>query len=351
MRILCAFLLFLFTAPVLAQAKDDDNIHVAFRYGAWTGRAAYEEGQFRFCAMSAHYVHGIVMAFLLKPDLQWAVMFAKDNGFPRNAPRQFQFYIDGQHKLTDTANPVGDSGLIMPLPDSAPLMRDMRAGRMLSVVSGHGTTRFSLRGTSQAFVELYNCVRKHDRVAAGGGAFGGGGRVAASPPQPAGTGLDAYRVPRDVLVAEMANIFSESGVKAYRFMPYEENKSVGEVVWQWPDNSFSGISVYRNIPNVALAREEGEILRVHASGCKGNFVSGRRAPGQVGQFEVRKLFAHCTAGIQSVYFEYALLLHPGQYYVKFVDARFGGAESPSAPAGEQANVQDALLRRFASERQ
>jgi hypothetical protein len=353
MRILCAILLFLCTLPARAETVFENLV---FRHGAWIGNAAYKpDGRFVFCAMVAPYQNRIVMGFSLAPSMEWGLLFIRDGGFPANGPREFHLYVDGRHAFTGTAINADGKVLYIPLPSSAFLMRDMRAGQVLRVVSGYGTSSFRLTGTSQAFVELYNCVQQRSQTAFGGpqgapttGAFGATGTSATPSPQPARTGtLDSYRIPRDILLTEMANNFSANGTKDYKFLPHEEFKTFGDVVWQLPDGSLGGVIAFRNIPDMPLAQEEDAIFRMHNAACKGNYASGRRAPGYMGRLEIRKLFTHCEAGTNSAYFEYSLLFEPNARYVRLVTARIGGAIPPKPPADDQVPTQDALLKAFA----
>jgi hypothetical protein len=354
MRILCAILLFLCTAPARAETVVENLV---FRHGAWIGNAAYKpDGGFQFCAMVAPYRNRILMGFSLAPNMEWGILFIREGGFPPNSPREFHLYVDGRHGFSGTAHNADGKALFIPLPSSAFLMRDMRAGRMLKVVSAYGTTSFQLTGTSQAFVELYNCVRQRSQTAFGGpqagpstGAFGGGTTYATSP-QPANVGkLDSYRIPRDELLTEMANTFSANGMQAYKFLPHESYKTFGDVVWQLPDGSLGGVTAFRNIPDIPLSQEEDAIFRMHNAACKGNYASGRRAPGYMGRLEIRKLFTHCEAGNNSAYFEYSLLFEPNARYVRLVTARIGSTIPPKPPADDQVPTQDALLKAFASD--
>lgn len=291
----------------------------AFISGNWTGEAYYrDDGAFGFCSIRTGYQSGIYVTFGLLPNGVWRVAFDRPGGFSSLTQRRLDLYIDGQFVFGAPAETF-EGGLMLTLPSNVALFQAMRIGYRLKVVTPAGHADFDLSGSAVALSQLLACAQQHSAPS-----------LAEAPilPPAARSGTAASNDPikfsRDQVLTYAANILSAANITGYRFLPYEETKDLGDVVWTLGDGSIGSILMVKGYGEVVdLNQLTAAISQGDGEDCKGDFVSGKKAPRYIGAVEVRKFFTLCRAGDKSTHMNYSFLKLPKGIYVRYLSGRFG----------------------------
>jgi hypothetical protein len=135
---------------------------------------------------------------------------------------------------------------------------------------------------------------------------------------------DQTKFPRDQVLTYAANVLAAANVTGYTFLPYEDTKAIGDVVWKTAEGGLGAILMIRARPGeLDLDQATASLSQGDSKSCKGDFVSGKKAPRYVGSVEVRRFFTLCKAGAESGYMEYSFLMLPQGVYIRHVSGRFG----------------------------
>jgi hypothetical protein len=323
MRTIFALTLLLIASATNALA---DRSVPAFVSGNWTGIAFYHgDGSFGLCSISTEYQSGISITFGLLPDGIWKIGFGQTGGFSSNVQRQLRLYVDGKFVYGAPADHSDDT-LVLTLPSTADLFHSLRMGHVLKVITPGGTAEFSLAGTAAAFLEMLDCVRRHS------------GQNTASVPsaleraQQTHTEAaidDRNKFTRDQALTYAANLLAAANITGYRFLPFEETKHVGDVVWTFDNDKIGALFLFRNIQDdVDVDRLSASVTQDDGVSCKGDFVSGKKASRRVDAVEVTRSFSACSAEENSFYFEYSWMRLPNGAFIRLVNGGFGADSDP-----------------------
>jgi hypothetical protein len=319
----------LFILVASSQSASADKLVPAFVSGNWDGQAYYDDnGIFNFCSIYGEYRSGISITFAMHPDGTWKIGFGQPGGFSNQVGSRLNFYVDGQFIYGAPADSNNQS-LVLTLPSTVELFHKLRVGHALKIVTPGGTADFDLTGTSAALLEMMACVKQHS--GANIAAYSSGLEPAAgSSPTP--TLDDPNRISRDQALTYAANLLSAANVSGYQFLPYEETKVMGDVVWTLPDNGIGALSILTNLNEpIDVDHLSASALKDDSISCKGDFVSGKKTPRQIGSVKISRSFSACSEGSDSYYYDYSWINLSSSTFVRLVNGRVGIAAGETTP--------------------
>jgi hypothetical protein len=277
---LFAFLAVLLAGASAARASSTQPFEAG---GNWTGQAHFtDEGQFSFCAVTADYVNGVQLGFVMTPDFQFGISLYSASWSMRTESKfDVSMSVDRRWSRRFEAEAIDPTALIIWIGDEPAGFEALRRGYVLSIATASASYDLNLTGSSNAFARTSECVLAHSG--------GSSNRLASAADQVAGFLLAA-------------------GVESATMMTAEESREiwgVDHVAWR-VGQGWGAIFTDPLNGQTPEAFVSG-VMSTLGSDCKGAFASGSK-PAPAGS--MRRFFSACrgetytlhTLGV-SVFFE------------------------------------------------
>lgn len=287
-RLLLIILAAMLAVPALHGGLAEAKARVVpySKAGVWSIRAVFRDtGPFDHCSANARYKSGTNISIIAYTSGNWRLWFSHPN-WPDRGTETFpaRVEVDGRTVLQRNGNFKGRNAYI-DLGRDIEKVKALMRGRNMSVVTPSGTSRFSLKGTFRATVEVARCW-KANRQAPNAGAFGsansgsansgsggafGGGAVPNQAPNRKVNELSRANT------LELATRYLAKAQQPYAILPANQNTLKHfPVNWKYRDGSFGGMRVFQNT-SVAVENLLTSLLADQAKSCDGRNASQRGA--------------------------------------------------------------------------
>ena len=342
----------LITLLALLQPSYAQNHQVSqMTSGNWNGGAYLNNAtnSFSYCAMSARYKSGILVVFAIDNAREWRVGFTSNQfNFNKGAKYPISYTIDGASSGTMSGIARENNYIIVELPGKSALFDQFRYGTMLAISINGSTHRFKLDGTSRALSMLLDCANKNYEESKPEARnepprLNTPSTPSAAPPSSstsksvtANDRLDATRF--------VANLFSSSEFRDYRFMTSEElnDKKMPEILREsdvaWVAPNAVGLLHIFSMTATSIDDQINAAMADDAKVCKGRFASGKTA--EDGNANFKQLFTICDDKEKSFSVEYLFLPRKNGLAYRFGTIALG--RSDQAP--ENKSLREALRK-------
>jgi hypothetical protein len=328
--------------PTAAQNYKVSDLSV----GNWSGGAYLNRktNEFAYCGMFASYKSGIGVHFAIDNDDEWRIGFnASKFQFRSGNSYSIAYTIDGSPASLLTGVAKDPNFIVVELPSKSTLFDQFRYGNMLTVSVAGNVYQFKLEGTAKALAVLLDCARNN--TPAGRQAQRETTRPAPSPtPQPnqssggvtANDRLDATRF--------VANLFSRTDFRSYRFMSSEEleDKKLPDVVRSadvaWIAPQAIGLLHIFSTQITSIDDQVSSALASDAKACNGRFASGKVSDEEDSSF--KRLYTICDDKNNSFNIEYLFLPRKNGLAYRFGTMVFGRADQ----APDNKDLREALKK-------
>ena len=316
MRPLLVFTLLAAATPLhgaLSPAEAKVRVVPYSKAGVWSVRAVFRQnGPFDHCSANARYKSATRVSIIAYRSGNWRLWFAHPS-WPDRGRTTFPatLQVDGRTVLKRRGNFKGRNAYIDLGRDTEKIKALMR-GQQMAVISPSGTSRFSLKGTFRATVQVARCWKANYQTPSSGsgafgsannssgGAFGGGGTGSGA----FGGGAPVRKRPSNEMTRantlELATQYLSKSKRPYSILPV--NKSPLKhfpVSWKYSNGSIGGMRVFQNT-SVSVEKLLSTLLSDQAKFCKGRNASHREGVRNVQGHQMIRAKGVCENGNGSV---------------------------------------------------
>lgn len=156
MRLVGTLVVALLAGPAAGLAQDRVG---AFEIQGWTGTAQFDRTRQTFsqCAVSTVY-GGIELSFVLTPDGEFRIEIGADDWHLRPGGDYVTTLMIDNRTIQVIAAARSEKRLAADFGADDDIIKELRDGQFLRVLSEHIGISFSLTGSSQALLKLRSCV-------------------------------------------------------------------------------------------------------------------------------------------------------------------------------------------------
>jgi len=325
--------------PAAAQNYKVSDLSV----GNWSGGAYLNRktNEFAYCGMFASYKSGIGVHFAIDNDEEWRIGFnAQKFQFRAGNSYSIAYTIDGSSASVLTGVAKDTNFIVVELPSKSALFDQFRSGNMLTVSVAGSIHQFRLEGTSKALAVLLDCARNYSPA----------GREArrdvrpSAPPPPNQTSGTVTANDRLDATRFVANLFSRTDFRNYRFMSSDElsDKTLPDVVRSadvaWIAPQAIGLLHIFSTQTTSIDDQVSSALAGDAKACNGRFASGKVSDEDDSNF--KRLYTICDDKSKSFNIEYLFLPRKNGLAYRFGTMVFGRADQ----APDNKDLREALKK-------
>jgi len=326
-------------ATMSASLADTKSVFYANASG-WTVEAVYDvpSSQFSFCVANAIYRDETNFAISLNRTGEWFLIFY-NNAWSSSNTGAFPVNIIVDGKIIDRTDASWlAKGALIKFGDAPEKVVALMRGRVLTVATSSGTSRFSLDGSFKAALAVAACAELHSgQQARDNGAFG-------NKPVAQNETEGANKLPRSLTLEVAAEYLGKWNVP-YRILPQSENFFTNlPVNWKYGEHSVGGMLV---LTGSGLSGEQTfvSILQDHTKICTGKSGIVRETPERAGDSMIYKARGVCQENTET--FEISYIVLEGNEFVIIVLELLDGIDARSYPTiKKQPEVSGDLMARF-----
>lgn len=270
-----------------AEARD------RFTVGNWSGGSYVDDnGQFSHCSMSAAYVGGTNLLFVIMSDGRFYLGLSNDAwSLTDRETYRVRYWVDRDRPRRVDAKAISDRLVVFDPPSRDWAFDRLRRGYVLNIETQRDKMAFRLDGTFVALRRLARCVS--NELAANRGT----GRPAAEgASNPFENGSDTERAELRVeAVTVAANILARSGMRDFELLDADKAPELlGEGFHAyWRSEAIYGGLVILPDYDDSLEELASRAIGIVAGNCNGEFESGLRRNASVTQPRSIRFFVSC----------------------------------------------------------
>lgn len=342
LSIVCHFLAVL---GVVLAAQPLEAATGNFQSGNWSGKPMFKKtGQFARCFMNVKYRNGITLGFDIDRKYTWAIWLYRPKwNLNKGAKLPTQIVVDGANAINVTAAAISPKLIMIPLKNSARIVKLMRGGNTMRINLGPTSVPFKLQGTSKAISKLSRCVARQLALETGRrdtlgvkssgkrDTLGIGGPAARPKPKlkrRANTktaGLAKFKIGKAQSAILVSNLLSATGIPGYKIVAPDKNPLPSyDVVWHWPNGVVGAFAGFKNVQGVNLETIVSLVVADDSKICKGDFASGRKKSQVRNSLTVQRAFTACDAGKKSFEAHYSFMKSANGKLFKFAHISLNG---------------------------
>lgn len=250
----------------------------AYRVGQWTIESSTD-----LCHMRAGYVDGTLFSLAVNKSYGWGIGLTNPKWkLNKNATTDVAVFIDGRFIASGKAKHINEQTAILPL-EGVSTYQALRRGYQLKLQTPLGDLYYALTDTAKAMIAVLNCVKGLPR--------GSPSQTANSVPQ------DNELLSQSEASQLLSKMLASSGLSGYAIDPPSEGNIV---TYSLGDGSRGLFWAARGINTKGADEQTGFVISSWSSGCKGEFLSGKKSIPSLDGSVIRRVITTCRMPERSV---------------------------------------------------
>jgi hypothetical protein len=250
------------------------------RVAGWEIRTFPDSGERAGCMMSANYRDGTRMSIVMLRSYTWALGLANRSwGLVKGQKIRTSAYVDNRLIASGSAEVLDDNLALLSL-EGAAAYGALRAGQSLELVTPRGRPNFLLTGTDKAMGAVLECVRILNASA----------QTAEASTAPKN---DYQAVPTTEATVLVTNMLNAASIRGYQLIPPKSDN--GTVHFNLSDGSMGFFFAFRGKGTPSADDAATSVINSEATGCKGDFASGKQAVPSTDGSVIRKVVTTCRS--------------------------------------------------------